>query len=209
MAESFSAALKRYIAGGYKAPDAMRAVGHDVKVGRVARPARRRAMRSSARAAPPTPHAALGPVRPYKGMRGMWISGPQRTEPIGMRAAKRLVGAARLPRVGYCVRIPGGRELCHDARGYYLVGSARNPLTRAETGQALLAVRDSARAARRIPSATAPERQDPRARAAHRGWWFGQADAWGQVVRKFGTLRTGRGRAMRGRRIYYGPRAAL
>src|SRR5258707_5086776 len=43
MAESFSAALKRYIAGGYKAPDAMRAVWHDVKVGRVARPARRRA----------------------------------------------------------------------------------------------------------------------------------------------------------------------
>ncbi len=41
---SFAAALKRYIRSGYKAPDAMRAVWHDVKVGRVARPRRRRAM---------------------------------------------------------------------------------------------------------------------------------------------------------------------
>jgi hypothetical protein len=36
--ESFAAALKRYIAAGYKAPEAMRATWHDVHIGRVSRP---------------------------------------------------------------------------------------------------------------------------------------------------------------------------
>ncbi len=42
MAEPFAAALRRYIASGYRATEAMKAVWHDVKVGTVARPARRR-----------------------------------------------------------------------------------------------------------------------------------------------------------------------
>jgi len=33
----------------------------------------------------------------------------------------------KLPKVGRCLRLMDGRELCHDANGYYLVGSVRNP----------------------------------------------------------------------------------
>lgn len=39
--ESFAAAMKRYIRSGYAAPQAMKAVWHDVKIGRVERPPRR------------------------------------------------------------------------------------------------------------------------------------------------------------------------
>lgn len=40
MAEPFAAALKRYIRAGYRAPDAMKAAWHDVRIGRVERPRR-------------------------------------------------------------------------------------------------------------------------------------------------------------------------
>lgn len=42
MAETFSSAMRRYIGAGYAAPDAMRATWHDVKIGRVERPRRKR-----------------------------------------------------------------------------------------------------------------------------------------------------------------------
>jgi hypothetical protein len=265
VAESFSAAMKRYIGAGYKAPDAMRAVWHDVKVGRVQRPRRPgRKYRHATAALPGRPLHNAPRVHS-----GGWGG-------ISSREAGRIVRAdpavRRLPRIGYCVRLSNGLELCHDARGYYLVGggyaswgrnpiyvewtspdqwsgkpiarralwsrkaskkrqrsaeafiegkrragetparwfqAGRNPLTRSETGQALVAARDLARLARRIPSASAPERADPVARAAHRGWWYGQADAWAEAVRRFGAPRTGGKRVMRARRIHYGPRAAL
>ena len=280
MAESFSAALKRYIHSGYKAPEAMRAVWQDVKVGRVARPARRRRVvyspgtsvaasprevRAMARAAlrrnpelTGEQHQVLnawaryGPTHWLRKVKGGWVdelppivgsfptvwktkreaaervnrlillrarewrgqepeSNPRRSNPAGVeliqfradghvvslgrfptfrRAATharrqqrlypedefeikgqrgrrryiapaptatgvgRLVGLVgpmrpprrnpvtltaraagklaradpavrRLPRVGWCVRLSDGRELCHDARGYYLVGAGR------------------------------------------------------------------------------------
>lgn len=238
MAETFGAALKRYIGSGYKAPEAMRAVWHDVRSGRVARPARRRrrvvyspgtrapasrrevrAMaRAVARRNPLTrqraPLFGPGAVDAAWHARQVQSSRLSGLAALSARAAGRVArgdpAVRRLPRRGYCVRLSDGRELCHDSQGYYLVGSGSNPLTRKETGQALLAARDSARLAKRIPSATAPERQDPVARAAHRGWWYGQADAWAQVVRKFGTLRRRPAAyAMRAARITYGPRAAL
>lgn len=236
MAETFGAALKRYIGSGYKAPEAMRAVWHDVRSGRVARPARRRRravyspgtrepasrreVRAMARAVArrnPRDRAPLfgpGAVDAAWHARQVQSSRLSGLTALSARAAGRIargdLAVRRLPRRGYCVRLSDGRELCHDSQGYYLVGSGSNPLTRKETGQALLAARDSARLAKRIPSATAPERQDPVARAAHRGWWYGQADAWAQVVRKFGTLRRRPAAyAMRAARITYGPRAAL
>lgn len=234
MAETFGAALKRYIGSGYAAPEAMRAVWHDVRSGRVARPARRRAVfspgtrepasrrevRAMARAVArrnPRQRAPLfgpGAVDAAWHARQVQSSRLSGLAALSARAAGRIargdLAVRRLPRRGYCVRLSDGRELCHDSQGYYLVGSGSNPLTRKETGQALLAARDSARLAKRIPSATAPERQDPVARAAHRGWWYGQADAWAQVVRKFGTLRRRPAAyAMRAARITYGPRAAL
>ena len=302
MAESFSAALKRYIASGYKAPEAMRAVWHDVRLGRVERPARRtrrargggdpvaaRVLGESRRHPQSSGYGELsgeqhqvlnawarfGPTHWLRKVKGGWIdelppivgsfptvwktkreaearvdrliqirsrewrgleANPRRRKPRGnpvtlsARAAGKIASAdpavRRLPRVGWCVRLSDGRELCHDARGYYLVGTAHavqarrtamkltargmNPLTRAETGATLKAIRDSVKAARRPPSMTAPERQDPVARAAHRGWWYGQADAFAQVVRELGTRRRRPvAYAMRGRRIYYGPGAAL
>ncbi len=133
MAEPFGAALKRYIAGGYQAPEAMRAVWHDVRIGRVARPARRRRVVYS----PGTRVAAS--AREVRAMaRAVTPRNPFAQLPA--RAAGRLVrrdpAVRRLPRRGYCVRLSDGRELCHDSQGYYLVGQARrNPLTRVEAAQ--------------------------------------------------------------------------
>ena len=218
MAERFAGALKRYIASGYKPTEAMKAVWQDVRTGRVARPARRRGPKRDRVWTPARVAHRQSAYRAFTRNRG---SSPRDNTlaalasfappSITARAAGQLVRAdpavRRLPRRGYCVRLSDGRELCHDARGYYLVGTARNPLTRKETGQALVAVRELAKMARRVPSATAPERADPVAFAAHRGWWYGKADAWADAVRAFGTKK--RGGVPRARKVYFGPRAAL
>ncbi len=217
MAESFGAALKRYIAGGYKAPEAMRAVWHDVRIGRVARPRRGRRLPADVPGPPlrPGTPAARQFIRRLK-RSPEYVPKPAEGRnpfvPLPARAAGRLArrdrAVRRLPRVGYCVRLSDGRELCHDAQGYYLVGAAqRNPLTRKETGETLRAVRASLHSARRLPSLTAPQARDPIARAAHRGWWYGHADAFAVTARRFGTKR--RGGRPRGFRLYYGPDAAL
>lgn len=112
MATAFAAALRRYIGTGYRPTEAMRAVWHDVRLGRVARPAPARRHRRE-----PPKGTAPGAL--------------PNAAPLTTRAASRLVRTdpvvRRRPGVGYSVRLGDGRELCHDARGYYLSGRARTP----------------------------------------------------------------------------------
>lgn len=159
MAEPFAAALKRYIRAGYRAPDAMKAVWHDVKVGRVERP--RRPGRRYRRAV-----AAL-PGRP--------LLNPRRNP---LTAAERARILRESDRSGAAAEAALGRG--DTATGHFMHGRSHglrralalappvlfaNPLTRSETAQVLRAARGAAHlAATEKPGSLA------------RGFWTGKAE---------------------------------
>lgn len=49
-----------------------------------------------------------------------------RSEVLKVSKALKAIGS-KLPRMGYCIRLPDGREVCRDRRGLYLIGHKKNP----------------------------------------------------------------------------------
>lgn len=126
------------------------------------------------------------PTRRYSVRR---IESPSHFDPRSFRTVT--------PRRGVRVTIgcPKGKYHRHTkrcgvgTRAQRVMVRRRNPLTRKEVGYALAGARASLSASRRLPSLTAPQRQDPIARARHRGWWRGRADGLLGAVQAFGPPR--------------------
>ena len=72
------------------------------------------------------------PKGQFPGLEGAWYTGgpiPTLTRAQVSEVSRILRGIGKkLPRHGWCIRLPDGREVCRDHRGYYFVGQAKgNP----------------------------------------------------------------------------------